>query len=183
VSGRFRRKRHRIVAHLDPVESVVLSQVLAQLVELLGEAPDDPLAAAESAAPPEDPALRRLLPDGYRDDPEASAELRRYTEGQLRAGKVRAAKAALSALPEGGGTVELDGEGAGEWLSALNDIRLALGTRLDIDDDTDLGEAVNDPELGESYLVYAWLTGLQDSLVEALSGIGQDDDWLNPPEA
>jgi hypothetical protein len=183
MSGRFRRRRRRVVAHLDPVETVVLGQVLEQLVELLGEAPDDPLAVAENVTAPEDPALRRLLPDGYRDDPEASAELRRYTEGQLRAGKVNAAKAALAALPEGGGTLELDDDEAAQWLSALNDIRLALGTRLDIEDDTDLSEAVNDPELGESYLVYAWLTGLQDSLVEALSGIGQDDDWLNPPEA
>ena len=31
--------------------------------------------------------LARLLPDGYRDDPEAAGEFRRYTESALRSAK------------------------------------------------------------------------------------------------
>src|SRR6266566_7814607 len=50
--------------------------------------------------PPEDPVLARLLPDGYRDDPAAAGEFRRYTEPALRSAKHQAAQAMLDTLPE-----------------------------------------------------------------------------------
>jgi Domain of unknown function (DUF2017) len=136
--------------------------------------PDD-LAAmmglTDHATLPDDPVLARLLPDAYRDDPEASGEFRRYTEQGLRSGKVAAARTVLATLPPGGGRVRLSEPEAQAWLRALNDVRLALGVRLDVTDDFD--ERVEeigpeDPRL--AYVeVYQWLAFLQESLVRALS--------------
>lgn len=125
---------------------------------------------SEPVQAPTDPVLARLLPDGYTDDPEAAAEFRRYTEYDLRMGKMSAAAIVLDTL-EGGGAVRLDAAQAHEWMRVLNDLRLAIGTRLDVDEDY---EAVadtlpDDDPLRSLYAVYEWLTWMQDSLVSALS--------------
>jgi Domain of unknown function (DUF2017) len=120
--------------------------------------------------PPDDPAIARLLPDGYRDDPEAAGEFRRYTEQGLRSGKVEAARTVLATLPGDGGRVRLGREDAEVWLRALNDVRLALGVRLGITEDYEYELAQDggtDPR--SAYLqVYDWLSFLQESLVRAL---------------
>lgn len=132
------------------------------LAELLG--------LAEDAGPPDDPAVARLLPDAYPDDPAASSEFRRYTERDLRAGKTAAARTVLATLPEHGGLVSLSGAEAQTWLRALNDIRLALGVRLGITEDADAElDRTNpeDPRFG-ALALYDWLSAMQDSLVRAL---------------
>jgi len=70
-------------------------------------------------------------------------------------------------VPETGGRVVLTPEQAESWLYALNDVRLALGATLDIDDDTP--EVLDDDDPRAPHLdVYHWLTWVQDSLVQAL---------------
>jgi hypothetical protein len=129
------------------------------------------LGLSSHAELPEDPVLARLLPDGYSDDPEASAEFRRYTEETLRSGKVASAQTVLASLPPGGGEVRLSEPECQQWLRSLNDVRLALSVRLGItDENDDLTEqlAADDPR--SAYIwVYQWLAYLQDSLIEALS--------------
>ncbi len=49
----------------------------------------------------------------------------------------------------------------------INDLRLALGTRLDISEDTEPPEEI-DGEEDQQLAVYYWLTALQGSLVDAL---------------
>jgi hypothetical protein len=120
---------------------------------------------------PDDPVLARLLPDAYRDDPKASAEFRKYTEGGLRSEKAAAARTVLATLPPQGGRIRLSGKEAQAWLRALNDIRLALGTRLEVTDDFDehvAGLAADDPR-SALVAIYQWLGILQESLVQALS--------------
>ena len=134
----------------------------AELAELtgLGGDPDEPARQA-----PADPALARLLPDAYRDDPDAAGEFRRLTESSLRREKVAAADRMLAALPEQGpGEVRLTPETTETWLSTLNDVRLALGTRLEVSEEM----AEPDPEDPDApaYVVYLWLTELQGVLVE-----------------
>jgi hypothetical protein len=128
------------------------------------------IGAAGPTSPPEDPVLARLLPDGYRDDPEAAGEFRRYTEQGLRSGKVAAAQTVLDTLPAGGGHVRLRPEDAQAWLRALNDVRLAIGTVLGITEDyEDEMAAASWADPRSAYLeVYHWLGYLQDSLVRAL---------------
>ena len=134
----------------------------------------DDLAAmiglTENAELPADPVLARLLPDAY-DDPEASGEFRRYTEQGLRSGKVAAARTVLATLPPKGGRVRLSGPEAQAWLRALNDVRLALGVRLEVTDNFDDQVTHMSPaDPRAPYVgVYQWLAFLQETLVRALS--------------
>jgi uncharacterized protein DUF2017 len=196
TTGAFRRSRGRVSARFTAAQAVILRNLVSQVTELMGtgadpaaagpgagEGPAGPgepalsleeLAAAIGASgptsPPEDPVLARLLPDGYRDDPEAAGEFRRYTEQALRSGKVAAAQTVLDTLPAGGGHVRLGPEDAQAWLRALNDVRLAIGTVLGITEDyEDEMEAASWADPRSAYLeVYHWLGYIQDSLVRAL---------------
>lgn len=130
--------------------------------------PDRPAPAA-----PEDPALARLFPDAYREDPAASAEFRRYTSGDLLAekrGRAETVLACLGRIPHGG-KLTLAADEAGAWLTALNDLRLVLGTRLDIVEDDQELPLDQDPDDPRGYLVsvYHYLTAVQESLVGALN--------------
>jgi hypothetical protein len=184
VVAQFRRARGGGVSvALDEAEVRVLRHVLGEMLELLGPDEDDedaeggeadPLAAAlgigTSTEAPQDPALARLFPDGYSDDPDASADFRRYTEPSLREAKRTALRTALGTLGEPGQKVRLTEEEATAWLSALNDSRLVLGQRLGVTED--LEEVVSsmpedDPRLG-LFWVYDHLTYLQETLVRAL---------------
>jgi hypothetical protein len=123
------------------------------------------VATREDVAP--DPALERLLPDAYRDSPEDAAEFRRFTEAELGDEKVRGALALAASLePEPGQkkvTVELERDEAFAWLRSLNDIRLALSTRLGIEDS---GAASAGSHL--DFAIYQWLGYLQETLVRAV---------------
>ena len=161
---------------------MILRNLVSQVAELMGTAADptapDPTTPVSPAgqgtagptSPPEDPVLARLLPDAYRDDPEAAGEFRRYTEQGLRSGKVAAAQTVLDTLPAGGGHVRLRPEDAQAWLRALNDVRLAIGTVLGITEDYEEEmEAASWADPRSAYLeVYHWLGYVQDSLVRAL---------------
>lgn len=188
----FRRTRDGVSARFTAAQAVIVRNLVSQVAELVrGEAleqpgtppgplpPDSDLAGLAGVepfelgpvTPPDDPVLARLLPDGYRDDPAAAGEFRQYTEPDLRAGKVAAAHTVLSTLPASGGRVRLAGEDAQDWLRALNDVRLALGTMLGITEDyTDELPGDGPADARGAYLqVYHWLGYLQDSLVRALS--------------
>ena len=155
----FRRKGDELLARLDPAEARILALLLDQLEQLL-------TADAEDVAG--DPVLDRLLPAGHRSDPELAADYRELTESSLRAGKADDLATVRAGLPLDGGTVRLDPEEAGAWLRTSNDLRLALGTRLDIQEDTEPPEDLASEE-GQQLAVYYWLTGLQGSLVDALA--------------
>jgi hypothetical protein len=135
---------------------------------------DSPATRHEPQEPlktPEDPVLARLLPDGYRDDPDAAGEFRKYTEPGLRTAKQQAALQMLDTLPDAGGRIQLTQDQAQAWLKALNDVRLALGVRLDVTEDFEQQWAQlhrEDPQWA-AYEVYAWLGAVQESLVQALA--------------
>jgi hypothetical protein len=120
---------------------------------------------------PLDPALARLLPDAYRDDPGASGEFRRYTEQSLRSAKQEVAQTVLDTLPADGGPVKLSREQAQSWLRALNDVRLTLGVRLGVTEEFEDEWRQLDPldPRATAFEVYAWLGDVQESLVQALS--------------
>ena len=145
---------------------------ITALEALLAE-PSGPAGQEDSKAlqAPDDPVLARLLPDGYRDDPEAAGEFRKYTEQSLRSAKQRAAQEMLDTLPDAGGTIKLTQDQAVAWLKALNDVRLALGVRLGVTEEFEeqwarLGQ--DDPQWA-AFEVYAWLGAVQESLVQALN--------------
>lgn len=158
---------------LEPEEAALVRALMEQLLTLLGDPPDssDELAAMgiADATKPEDPVLARLFPDAYREDNDAAGEFRRYTEVGLRDGKRAAAGIVLATLRPDEDVV-LDDDQAQAWLRSLNDIRLALGTRLDINEEWyDQVAAMDwdDPRYA-MFAAYDWLTMLQESLVRAL---------------
>jgi hypothetical protein len=142
-----------------------------------GQSEDAELAALEAMVqgpgadtPPEDPVLARLLPDGYRDDPDAAGEFRKYTEPALRSAKHQAAQEMLDTLPEAGGRIQLTQDQALSWLKALNDVRLALGVRLGVTEEFEeqWGRLKPDDPQWSAFEVYAWLGAVQESLVQAM---------------
>jgi hypothetical protein len=167
-----------VKAVLAPAEAELLRSLVGQIMDLIepeaAKASDldelEALLQAEAAATPTDPVLARLLPDGYRDDPDAAGEFRKYTELALRAAKHESAQAMLNSLPEQGGKIHLTADQAQAWLKSLNDVRLALGTKLGVSEDFEAqwdGLGQNDPRR-TAFEVYAWLGAVQESLVRAL---------------
>lgn len=163
VVGPWPSRADQVATPADSSAADVAEELADDLAASIG-LPTEPVQA------PTDPVLARLLPDGYTDDPEAAAEFRRYTEYDLRMGKLSAAAIVLDTL-ESGGSIRLDEAQAHEWMRVLNDLRLAIGTRLDVDEDYEAMAASlpDDDPLRGLYAVYEWLTWMQDSLVSALS--------------
>ena len=192
-----KRTRRGVVVSFDEVEASLLRHLVGEVRDLLADGePLPPPAGGTAAVPtdaelsaltglgtdigtdfgdeadplaPSDPALARLLPDAYRDDDRAAGEFRRLTESSLRRDKVSAADRLLSSLPaDGAGEVRLDPESTESWLSTINDVRLALGTRLEVTEEM----AEPDPEDPDApaYVVYLWLTELQGVLIEVADG-------------
>lgn len=177
VHGFRRSVTGRVVLRVDEVEKGLLISLLDQMRQFVApeeELPEDPLARLVgiegSASPPQDPALARLFPDAYPDDVEASADFRRFTERSLRELKVANAETALDTLRRSGEKVTLSAAEATAWLGTLTDIRLALGSRLEITEDSleELAGLPDDDPRSASFHVYDWLTFLQESLVQAL---------------
>jgi Domain of unknown function (DUF2017) len=177
----FRRTRHGYRCRLEREEAFLLHRLAVEVDALIeAEAGDPPqpadrleamVAVAPDAQRPDDPVVARLFPDAYADEQEA-AEFRRYTLPELSAGK-RAGLATLRrTIPDAGGDVTLDEETAQAWLTALNDLRLALGTRLGVTEDVldEPPEDALDDTLALLFDAYDLLTYLQGTLVEAVAG-------------
>ena len=186
----FRARRKGGVQVEMPAHAAALIASLArQLVELLsdGEAAkpvdDDPLEAMlefdAPREPPQDPALMRLLPNAHREDEEASAEFRRFTEHNLRAGKIADAMAVIEAIgdldPDAADAedleFELDADEARSWLRSLTDMRLTLAERLGVTADDEAYWASltpDDPRL-PVYEIYGWLSYVLESLLDAVN--------------
>ena len=163
----------KLTLKLDAAELGVLTQLFDQMAELL-EDPDsennsDPLAKllnmSGSTQISEDPALARLFPDGYSGDEHASADFRRFTEQDLRAQKIAALSVARETLAEWSGKSTVTPQQAQHWLKALNDLRLVLGTRLEITDEDDGYHDSDEPGIQ----LYNYLTYLQGTLIDALT--------------
>jgi hypothetical protein len=113
-----------------------------------------------------DPSLRRLFPPAYEQDEEGEEEYRRLMAGELLEGR----RAALRIVQETAARDRLSAEELDAWLRALNDLRLVLGTRLDVTEETYVTEL--DPAHPQAYelSVYGYLSWLQEQLVAAASG-------------
>lgn len=198
----FRRERGAYVAELDPQEREVVASVVADVAELLGasrfeDGPQRPEAGHRDplglppvddawVPPPEDAAVRRLLPDASREDPAVAAEFRRLTEGDLRRTKIARLAAVweqlTGAAPDGrrGGALVVRPEDAQALAATLTDLRLVLAERLGVVDE-EASEALYDAldapvdeddaaAQARQYLgsVYAALSWLQESLLAVM---------------
>ena len=153
--GLFRRDRVRRTdrgtyrVRLPGPERELLVSLAGQLQELLAETTDDP-------------TVRRLFPTAYNEDPERDREYQQLVRDEL----LEARLSALATLEATLEADELDEAELGAWLRALNDLRLVLGTRLDVSEDRSDIEA-DDPE-APAYAVYEYLGFLLGEVVDAL---------------
>ncbi len=183
--------RHRrsgaCVATFTAYEADLLRSLAGQLIELLrneeatpgaGDPLEEMFDFSGPTSEPDDPVLARLFPTAYPEDDEAAADFRRFTEGSLRNGKAAAAGAVIDTLEQAGLPpepeeglfidVELDQATVMSWLRSFTDMRLALATRLGVeDDDEDYWESLpHDDPRAQVHDIYAWLGFLQETLVE-----------------
>lgn len=179
-----RRRAGAVQVSLSGEEASALAALAAQVATMLADgdtgAPSpetDPLEAmvgltTEPVAPPDDPALRRLLPDAYADET-MSGEFRRLMDSELRRQKTEALdelRRAVDGAGGGGIKLKLTADQGETWLRALTDIRLVLGTRLDVTEDLEdrWANLTADDPMAPLLAAYEWLGWLQESVVLAL---------------
>mgnify|MGYP001439602679 FL=1 len=141
----------RVSLHLPETERAVLGDLVGQLREVLVVTTDDPI-------------VRRLFPTAYNADAERDREYQQLVRDELLERRL----AALSTVED---TLEQDELSEGElsgWLTALNDLRLVLGTRLDVSEDP-VELDLEDPD-APIYAVYEYLGFLLSEVVDALEG-------------
>ncbi|WP_263657460.1 DUF2017 domain-containing protein [Nonomuraea gerenzanensis] len=171
-SGFSRGRNGSVVAVFEAAEISLLRSLVSMMLGIVspGQTSDDPLERAlgiGDGAAPSDPVLVRLFPSAYEDEKE-SAEFRRYTEATLRDGKRADAQTVHETARSG--RFELSPEEAQAWLRSLNDLRLTLGTKLEVTEEVhdEIAMMSEDDPRYPAYVTYDWLTYLQDSLVRAL---------------
>jgi len=194
VSGFARHRRSgRIIATFTGFEADLLRSLASQLVELLRNEAAVPRASTDPledlldfsgpTSEPDDPVLARLFPTAYPQDEEAASEFRRFTEGSLRDGKAAGAIAIIDGLEEAGLPpeltedglmidVELDPAQAETWMRSFTDLRLALATRLEVEegDEAYWHSLSDDDPRAQAHDIYEWVGYLQETLVESLGG-------------
>jgi hypothetical protein len=178
----------RFRSALDSHEAALLRNLVASMIGLLDEressSPSDELEQITgmktgNAQPPDNATLLRLLPHFSKpDEADAPAQeaadslnaaLRSLHEPAIIEAKRVAAQQLLDTLPDDGRRFELTEDAANAWVAAVNDLRLALGTMLDIRPDGP-DRLPDDHPLAPHLDVYQWLTVLQEYLVVALIG-------------
>jgi Domain of unknown function (DUF2017) len=192
VSGFTRhRKSGAAVTTFTAFEADLLRSLSAQLIELLrnesatedisSDALEDLLDFTGPTREPEDPVLARLFPTAYPEDEEAAAEFRRYTEADLRNGKAAGAATVIDTLEEAGLPpepqdglfidIELDRPTALTWMRSFTDMRLAIATRLGIEegDEESWYALPDDDPRAQVHDIYDWVGYLQETLVQAVS--------------
>ncbi len=112
----------------------------------------------------DDPDLRRLFPTAYADDAEAEAFYRQVARDELMAGRLESL-ARFERCLDGGdvSTEELEG-----FMGTVNDLRLVLGTKLDVSEDDDLADLADDDPTAPAAAIYAYLGYLLEQVVDAL---------------
>jgi hypothetical protein len=192
MSGFTRHRRSgRIIATFSGFEADLLRSLASQLVELLrneaavpSEHADPREAMLSFEGPttePDDPVLARLFPTAYPGHEEEAAEFRRFTEGALRDGKAAGAATVIDGLEDAGLPaelgeekvvidIELEPDVAGVWLKTFTDLRLALATRLEVEQDDEMfwASLPDDDPRSQAHDIYEWIGALQETLVDAL---------------
>lgn len=143
------RNADRFKLDLNGDERAVLATIAPQLREALAD--------------PDLPGLRRLFPPAFEGDDDRGRQ-EEYVR-LMRDDLVERHAGALEVLERTAAASELTGEELEAWARALNHLRLALGTRLDVAEADDPAEH-DDPE----HHLYWYLGYLQEAAVEALAG-------------
>lgn len=153
-SKRIRRTRDgRFELRLPAEERQLLATLAPQLKALIEEEGGEP-------------SLRRLFPTAYANDAEADAEYQRLMRDDLVASRL----ATLDIVVETATQTSVSEDELVAWMSAINALRLVLGTRLDVSETLDIEQEVaDDHPMASAYAVYGWLSFVLEEIVAALS--------------
>jgi Domain of unknown function (DUF2017) len=152
--GRVRRTRKGMYRlDVPETERELLRRLLPQLRAVLTD-----------EAPPDERA-RRLFPPAYTDDEAADAEYQRLMREDLVASHLGALDLVEASLDAN----ELTEGQLVAWMSAVNSVRLVLGTLLDVNEELDIGRLPDATPDIESYALYAYLSNLLGDMVDALN--------------
>lgn len=135
---------------LPDAERRMLSEILPQL------------KAALEGDPSADPGFKRLFPVAYAHDPALEDEYRAMVGDELLAKRIAQVDLVIETVQSS----HLTEDELHAWMGAVNDLRLVLGTRLDVSEETDLDVDASDPDAG-AYGLYAYLGWLLELLVDA----------------
>ena len=113
---------------------------------------------------PADPSVRRLFPPAYRNEEKAEADYQNLMHDDL----LEHHRQALTVMEETIDADRLDEEQVVSWLSALNELRLVLGTNLEVSEGTEPVDR-SDPR-APGLALYGYLSWLEEQVVEALAG-------------
>ncbi len=158
ISRRVKRSRKGgFELRIPADERDLLRSVGPQVRELLVQGP------VQSG---EDPAVDRLFPVAYPTDEDRETEYRLLVHDELMSSHL----GALAVLEETADADRLEEDELLAWMRALNDVRLVLGTRLDVTEEGDERPADRRDPRAPAFAVYDYLTYLQGEIIEALSG-------------
>jgi Domain of unknown function (DUF2017) len=149
----FRRVDEGFDVALDGEQRSALAHLADEFHELLA-----------SETPSSDASLQRLFPPAHPDDLLENLEFERRAGAGLLDGKL----AAHETLRRTTRSDRLTEEEILAWMTAINDMRLVIGTRIDVQEDSDPDEFADDPEREASFQLYVYLTWLLEMIVEAL---------------
>jgi hypothetical protein len=113
----------------------------------------------------DDPALERLYPPAYVDDDERNDEYQRLMRGDLEQRR----RTSLDVMEATIDATTLDEDQLVAWMGAVNDLRLVLGTRLDVTEDPLEDQVDEDDPRAPAFALYGYLGYLQETVVQALS--------------
>lgn len=148
-----RSRRGGFDLRIPAAEREVLRALPGQLREVLTE-----------GDPKEDPALRRLYPSAYPDDAAAAKEFDGFVRDDLTAERMTAIETMARTIE----AEHVDEQELLGWLGAINDLRLVIGVRLDVTEESE-PEDFADADAARTYGLYTYLTYLEEEIVEALT--------------
>jgi hypothetical protein len=151
LGSRFRRTRKGdYELRIPQSERALLRQLVAELRELL---------------PTEDPAVGRLFPPAYAEDVQANDEYARLMHDDLLAERT----AALDTFERTIDARRVSQDDLAAWMGSVNDLRLVLGTRLDVTEEMYERPLTEDTPNASQLAVYHYLGWLEEQIVAVLS--------------
>ncbi|MEZ5225812.1 MAG: DUF2017 family protein [Acidimicrobiales bacterium] len=144
-----------VKTHRDGTYSILFPDHLVELVVGLA-------GQLDSMLDDDRPELTRLFPTAYADDAERDAGYQILARGEL----IDQRRAHVERVAETAGADRVDEETVLAWMHVINDLRLVLGTMLDVSEDEP--DVDDDDPRADGLEIYHILGVLLESIVGAL---------------
>jgi hypothetical protein len=157
------------VADFELVEPDLRVRLEAHEADLIRQLAGEMRPLLEADVPRIDPVMTRLFPDAY-ESQEDQEKYRELVEDELRAKKLDALRSVEEKMGRGGAVdVPLSPGEIEQWLTFLTDVRLAIGTRMDVTEEKMAAEIEGEDSDAAAMSVLHWLGWLQESILEEIN--------------